>query len=159
MEKGRKNISSDLSFRRLLILPIILFIVSCTLPRIAIIDDPLSAEEHNDLGVIYEQKGKLESAEREYRRAIKKKKDWAVPYFNLGNVSYKKGNYREAEDCFRKALSRDENNARILNNLALLLYEQGKDEESERLIEKALSIEKTQEYLDTYQKIREKRKF
>lgn len=158
MEKSRQLFSSGLSFKWLLILLALPCFASCSLPRIAIIDDRLSAEEHNDLGVIYEQKGMLDFAEKEYRKAAGKKKDWAIPYFNLGNIFYKKGDVRKAEGFFREALSRDGNNARILNNLAEILYEQGKYEESEKLIEKALSIEETKEYLDTYQKIREKRK-
>lgn len=131
-------------------------VCACTMPRIIVLNDPLSAEEHNDLGVAYEQKGLYDLAEKEYQKACQKRDGWAVPYFNLGNLHFKRGDDRKAEDAFRKALAMDGNNPDTLNNLAYLLYMRGNYGEARVLVEKALGIARKKEYLDTYQKILEK---
>lgn len=131
----------------------VLFAVSCTLPRILILDDPLSAAQHNELGYIYEGQGKYDLAEKEYRRALEKQKGWAVPYFNLGNVHFKRGDLKGAETYYRKALERDPDNPDIMNNLAYVLSEQGKYEKAERWIDRALRLSPKSEYLDTQRRI------
>lgn len=129
---------------------------SCAMPRIVVIDDPLSASEHNDLGVVYENKGMFDLAEKEYRKALKKQDGWIVPYFNLGNLYYRQGNLDKAEQSFQKALDIDPDRPDVLNNLAYLLYEQGRIAEAKVLIDRALAIECKPEYLDTRSKILEK---
>lgn len=131
----------------------LLLVCSCTIPRIVILEDPLTATQHNELGYIYEDQVKYELAEREYTRAIKKRKDWAVPYFNLGNVYFKMGNHSKAEKFYRQALEIDGKNPDIMNNLAYVLYEQGQYDEAEKWIEKALSVSMKEEYLDTQRMI------
>ena len=90
-------------------------------------DDPLTAEEHNDLGVIYEREGKHDLAIREYKRAIAVNGSLVTPLVNLGNVYMKEGEYTEAEKYYRKALDRDPNCLDAANNLASLYLETGKD--------------------------------
>ena len=92
-------------------------------------------------------------AEKEYLKAIKLRKKWAVPYFNLGNLYYKIRDTKQSEKFYRKALSIDAENPDVLNNLAWLLYELKRPEEAKVFIEKALEISRRQEYLDTYNKI------
>jgi Flp pilus assembly protein TadD len=135
------------------ILALMLLASACSVPRIVILPDPLSAREHNDLGLAYEQKGLLDLAEKEYLKASEKQKDWAVPPFNLGNLLYKKGDLKRAEEYYRTALTHDANNPDILNNLANLLFEKGLSEEARQMIEHALSIQQKEEYLDTYRRI------
>ena len=132
---------------------LILLISCCAAPRIVVFDDPLSAEEHNELGVIYEQKGMYDLAEKEYKQASAKEKAWAIPYFNLGNLAYKKGDLKLAEGYYHKALDREGNNPDIMNNLASLLHDMGRNEEAKVLIDKALAIAHKAEYIDTKQKI------
>ena len=90
-------------------------------------DDPLTAEEHNDLGVIYEREGKNDLAIREYKRAIAIDGSLVTPLVNLGNVYMKEGEYTEAEKYYRKALKRDPHCIDAANNLASLYLETGKD--------------------------------
>jgi len=137
---------------------LLLLMVGCRLPQVVIFEDPLTAEQHNELGYAYEQQGKYELAEKEYQLASHKKKDWFAPYFNLANVYYKLGESANAERYYRKALGRDENNPDIMNNLAYVLYEQGKLGEAEMWIQKALSIRTNEEYLDTQTKILQKKR-
>ena len=44
----------------------------CTMPRIMILSDPLSPEEHLQLGIAYEKKGEFDNAITEYEAAAKK---------------------------------------------------------------------------------------
>jgi len=92
--------------------------------------DPLSAEEHNNLGVIYEREGKLELAIREYKRAINSDNTLITPLINLGNVYYKEGEYTQAEKYYKRALKQDETNLGAANNLASLYIETGEDYEA-----------------------------
>ena len=134
---------------------ILVFALSaCSMPRIVVLHDPLSAKEHIDLGVIYEQKGMLDLAEKEYLKAVDKQSNWAIPYFNLGNLAYKRKDLKAAEGYYRKALKLDDQNPDIMNNLASLLHETGRDDEARTLIEKALSLQLKDEYLDTERTIK-----
>ena len=70
-------------FPLLLALCFLLSLMGCSLPRIIILKDPLTAEEHLNLGVAYEKQGEFEPAIKEYKAAAKK-----LPraYLYLGNV-------------------------------------------------------------------------
>ena len=50
----------------------LIFLSSCSLPKIIILHDPLSVEEHNNLGQIYESQQKYELAAEQYHEALKK---------------------------------------------------------------------------------------
>ncbi len=82
--------------------------------------DPLTAEEHNNLGVIYEREGKLDLAIREYKSAIRVDSRLITPVVNLGNVYLKQGEYTEAEKYYKQALKKDDINLEAANNLASL---------------------------------------
>ncbi len=143
--------------KRKIIIPIILIFYSCSFPKIIIIEDALTAKEHNDLGVIYLKQGKFEFAEREFLRAIKKEPQWDLPYFNLGNTHYISGHFDKAEKLYRKTLELNPENTDAMNNLAYLLMERSKINEAKKLIEKAISINPKEEYLDTLKRIEKKK--
>ena len=56
------------------------------IPKIIVLEDPLTAAEHVDLGVAYEKKGELDLAKREYERALSKDRKFYRARVNLGNV-------------------------------------------------------------------------
>jgi Flp pilus assembly protein TadD len=128
---------------------LVLVLSACSMPRIVVLKDPLTAGEHVDLGLAYEHKGMLDLAEKEYLKAADTQDGWAVPYFNLGNIAYGKNDLKAAEKYYRKALELDKQNPDIMNNLANLLHRTGRDVEAGALVEKALSIQPKDEYLDT----------
>jgi Flp pilus assembly protein TadD len=132
---------------------IVFALTACAMPRIIVLNDPLTAKEHVDLGAAYEQKGLIDLAKKEYLMAADKQDTWAVPYFNLGNVAYIQKDLKNAETYYRKALKLDNENPDIMNNLASLLHDMGRNEEAMALIDKALVIAHKTEYLDTKQKI------
>lgn len=136
-------------------LPLLLLLLSlsCSIPRVFMIADPLSAVQHNELGYIYESQGKLDLAQKEYKQAIRKEKGWAVPYFNLANVYFKMGDPGKAEEHYREAIERDGTNPDFMNNLAYVLCEQSRYDEAEQWIGRALFISPKKEYLDTQREI------
>jgi len=89
-------------------------------------EDPLTAEEHNNLGVIYEREGKNDLAIREYKKAISSDSSLATPLVNMGNVYLKQGEFTESEKFYKRALELDETNLEAANNLSSLYLETGK---------------------------------
>lgn len=142
--------------KKILLFALFICLCGCSSLGIYVLQDSLTAAQHNDLGAAYEKQNRLELAEKEYKRAIKKDKDWHVPYFNLGNVYYKLANMDKAVQYFRLGLKADPRNPDIMNNLAFALMESGNTAEAKRWIEKAIAIEAKPEYLDTRDKIRKK---
>ncbi len=116
----------------------------------------MSAEEHNDIGVAYENAERYEDAEREYKEALRIKPGLCEPNFNLGNLYFKKNNYAESEKSFLKALEVCKNKGDIYNNLAYLYLKLNRRKEAAHFIERALELfPNNPEYLDTKKMIEE----
>jgi tetratricopeptide (TPR) repeat protein len=144
----------------LLILIFSLTILSwgCSFPKIIILKDPLTPEEHLNLGVAYERRGEFDQAIREYQLAAKK---LPIAFLYLGNAYFLKNDWDEAEIYFKKAIEKDAKNAAAHNNLAWLYYQKGKNlEQAEALAQKALELDpsKSSIYRDTLEKVREKKR-
>ena len=133
-----------------------LVLASCSLPRIAILRDPLTPEEHVNLGVSYEKRGELDAALKEYGAAAK-----AMPlaYLYVGNVYFQKKSFPDAEKAYRKAIDKT-NSAEARNNLAWLYYTTGSNmDEAEALARKAVElIPESEEFKDTLRKIEDARR-
>ncbi len=136
----------------LLFLSSLLFTNGCALPRIIILNDPLSVEEHDNLGRIYESQGKEDLALLQYRAAVKKDPGHVRSWLLLGDLSYKRGVFGEAETAYKKALSRQPENGDIANNLAWTYVMQNKRlSKAEELVKEALTLTPDHKpyYLDT----------
>ncbi|MFN3813136.1 MAG: tetratricopeptide repeat protein [Aquificaceae bacterium] len=138
---------------RRVVLLLLSSLFSCSMPGIVVWEDPLTAEEHVNLGYIYEKKGELDLAKGEYQKAIKKDKSFWVAYYNLGNIYAKEGNYKKAQESYRRALDINPEDPDTLNNLAYVLFKQGKKEEALVLIKKAINMEDKKEYRNTLKEI------
>lgn len=133
----------------------VLFLSSCSLPRIIILKDPLSPEEHINLGLSYEEKAEFDAALREYEAASK---ELDIAYLYMGNLYFRRGDYERAEKAYRKAIKKT-SDPRAMNNLAWLYYTLNKDlDRAEELAEEAVKrAPGNQDFMDTLIKIREKR--
>ena len=121
-------------------------------------EEEITPEQHNNMGVAYEDAGKRREAEHESLRAISKRKDFCEPLFNLGNICYKNGNLKKAEQWYLNALSRCEKKGDIYNNLAYLYMKMNNIIKAIENIQKALSLDpENMEYLDTRAEIYKKR--
>jgi tetratricopeptide (TPR) repeat protein len=135
-----------------------LLLAGCALPRIGVYADPLSGQEHLDLGKAYEQKGELDLARREYAEAVRD--DVPLAHLFLANVLFQKGELEEAERHYRSAvrLLPEAESAPARNNLAwLLLTRGGQLDEAERLAEEAVRLADDahrSSYEDTLRQIR-----
>jgi len=115
-----------------------LALVGCA--HLVMLHDPLTASEHNDLGVAYESRGQLELARSEYRKSLRLEPDQALTRVNLGNVEAAGGNWRAAEKAYRTALRLAPEDADAMNNLAVVLLRQvGHREEALALAERAVA--------------------
>ena len=92
--------------------------------HLVVLHDPLTASEHNDLGVAYESKGRLDLAAREYRKALRHEPRQSRAWINLGNVEAARARWPAAESCYRRALRESSTDSDAMNNLAVALLKQ-----------------------------------
>lgn len=127
-----------------LVLPLLLLgwlsgLQACSgLPRVVVLHDPLTAEEHMALGTTYEAQGAQDLAAREYRAAMTDRADYAPALVALGNLAFDSGALDEAEEYYRRALASHPDHPGANNNLAMVYLKRGdRLDEAERLALKA----------------------
>lgn len=151
-----KNRILDACYKAIGLVVLLIITSSCGLPRIIVLNDPLTPEEHINLGVSYENKGELDAALKEYETASKK---LPIAYLYIGNIYFQKNDFENAEKNFKKAIKKTED-LMAYNNLAWLYYTMNKNlEEAEKLARKAVELSpQSQDFVDTLNKIIERRK-
>jgi len=113
-------------------------LTSCA--HLVVLHDPLSADEHNDLGVTYEASGRRDLAAKEYRKALSLESRHARARVNLGNIHAANGHWKSAENCYRRALRDSSNDGDAMNNLAIALLRQGRSlDQARTLAERAVA--------------------
>ncbi len=149
------NIPQACRFPALTVACCLLLFSGCSLPQMIILKDPLSPEEHLNLGVAYERQGELDHALKEYRLAAKK---LPQAYLYLGNVYFQKKDWEKAEENYKTAIEQNPQEADAYNNLAWLYFTRRENlDRGENLALKAIELnpEKEPIYRDTLHKIRE----
>jgi len=158
-EKELKVMSYKLQVTLLCLLITVYSLLSaCALPRLVILKDPLTPEEHINLGVAYEKKGKYDEAIAAYKKAVKKN---PVALLYIGNVYFQKREMEKAEEYYKKAIDRDPLMADAYNNLAWLYATQGKNlDEAESLAKKAIELrpDRSDIYKNTIEEIRRRQR-
>lgn len=158
MEKNEQSYAGNKGMRQglmlfIILLQPILLLGSCSyISTNLFYEDPLTAIEHNNLGVAYEREGKYDLAKREYKMAIEKKKDFTVSIINLGNVYFTTGELDKAEKQYTRALETDPDNIDAANNLGnIYLKKEGDLQPAIKILsERMQSAEEMPEYyLDT----------
>ncbi len=138
--------------RAALLLVASLLLSACSLPRIIVLHDPLTAEEHDNLGRIYESQGKTDLALGQYREALRQDGKHLPSLLLLGDLSYRLKEYPEAEAAYTKALKFDPKNGDVMNNLAWVYIQTGRKlDRAKELITEALALNPAHRpyYLDT----------
>jgi Flp pilus assembly protein TadD len=121
-----------------LTLGVVISLAGCA--HLVLLHDPLTASEHNDLGVAYESSGQLELAAREYRKALRLDSHQARARVNLGNIEAANRRWGSAEKCYRRALRDSSTDEDAMNNLAVALLRQGRGlDEARVLAERAVA--------------------
>jgi len=115
--------------------------------KIIIRHDPLSAQQHNDLGASYYKEGEFEAAEREFKASIKKDKKFWLAYYNLGTLYLYKPNYKEAEYYLYKSIIYNSTFSDGYNNLSLLMLKKGDLKHSLYYITLAIKFATTNKHL------------
>ena len=109
----------------------------CAMPHVTVHDDPLSSEEHLTLGVAYENKGQLDLAEEQYRKATDLPESWLF----LGNLAFLREQWDDAETLYERAVRKMPENPAPRNNLAWLYHTRGKHlERAEKLAREAVRL-------------------
>jgi tetratricopeptide (TPR) repeat protein len=114
--------------------------------------DPLSAEEHNELGVAYYRRGEYEAAAREFRAATSRRPGFTRALVNLGDAQLALGAVEAAIDAYEHARATSPDDPGVANNLAwALLHHERRWPEAEPVIRDALSHDPVPRgyYLDT----------
>ncbi len=101
---------------------------------------PDKARGHNNLGLAYYKKGRVEEAIQEYLTAIKLKPDYLEAHQNLGGTYAKQGRLDEAIQEYLTALKLQPNYPGAHNNLGLAYYNQGRPEEAIKEFTAALRL-------------------
>lgn len=114
--------------------------------------DPLSAEEHNELGVAYYRRGEYEAAAREFRAAGSRRPGFTRALVNLGDTQLALGAVEAAIDAYERARATSPDDPGVANNLAwALLHHERRWPEAEAVIRDALGRDPAPRgyYLDT----------
>jgi len=91
---------------------------------------PSFAEPYNELGLIYEKKGELEKAEKQYKLAMELNAGLAEVYNNLGNIMFAKGKLDAAVTYYSDALGLNENLVNARFNLCVVKEKKGQADEA-----------------------------
>ncbi len=131
---------------------VLAFVTGCSFPKIIVMKDPLTPEEHISLGMAYEQKKEYDLAIKEYEAAATKLK---TARLYLANARFLNNQPDQAEALYREVLRDDPNCADAYNNLAWLLYTQKRNlPEARALALKATALNpQNEQYRDTLEKI------
>ncbi len=133
----------------------LLLLAGCSVPRIIVLNDPLDAHGHNDLGIGYQVSGDDDLALRAFDRAAELDAGWAQPLINRGNVLALREDWSEAAASYRQALRREPQNAEAMNNLAWVLLRAGDAERALPWAEEAVALDPHHPaFLDTLAEIR-----
>jgi tetratricopeptide (TPR) repeat protein len=152
----KTNMTALRAFRLVVtVMLLVTFNSGCSLPGLVIPRDPLTPEEHLNLGVAYEKQGELDAALREYESASR---DMPLAYLYTGNAFFQKNDLKQAEKAYKKAIAKT-GDPRAYNNLAWLYYTSNRKlDEAEVLARKAVGLSPgSRDFLDTLEKILSKR--
>lgn len=102
---------------------------------------PESAETHNVLGLALAERGELEPAIVEFRRALALEPANAAAHWHLGAALASRGAHAEATTHLARAVELDPRNSQAHSDLGVMLAVQGKFDEAVDHLEQALALD------------------
>lgn len=99
--------------------------------------DPDSPSAHNNLGIVYTNKGMIGEAVAEFEQSLRLDTQNKNALANLGNLYLGQGKSDLALDVCLKASAVDPTNAILHNNLAVIYFEKGEYAKSWEHVRKA----------------------
>jgi protein O-mannosyl-transferase len=109
-----------------------------TIWKDTILKDKFAVRGYNNLGIFYEQTGKLDLAIKYYQKTAQLAPLFPNAYINLGNVYHKKKQYDLATRYMKRAIELEPDSSLALYNLGNILREANKEAESIEAYKKAL---------------------
>ena len=104
----------------------------------ALTPEQQKALQHNERGLQFFSKGKLENAIKEYQEALRSDPQLAAAHNNLGSAYFGAGRFEEAAAAFQKAGELDPNYGQAFFNLALTQIKLGHEKEANETLFAAL---------------------
>lgn len=111
----------------------------------SILLNPAFDKAHYNLGNIYLKEEKYNSAIREYKSAIKHKKDFAFYHYNLGCAYIGLKDYKNAKNALKTAIQLNPNIANFHYNLALAYKNLNNEKEAKKELEKYNNLKEKEE--------------
>ena len=102
--------------------------------------DPGQFLAHNNLGLVFEDEGRMPEAMEQFRLALDIRPRYAPSLNNLGTALLKLGRLQEAEADFRAAMASDPDRPESYNNIGLLLAHRKRYDEALSLFDTALRL-------------------
>ncbi len=104
-------------------------------------ENEFNAEAHNNLGLLYQERGLASEAIEQFQRAIIIDPPYVKAHNNLGVAYLRAGRHDAAAAEFRAALAADARNVESLTNLAVVMLETERAEDAATLLREALAID------------------
>jgi tetratricopeptide (TPR) repeat protein len=112
-----------------------------TMYRRVLAIDPGQFLARNNLGLVFENEGRMPEALEQFRLALEARPRYAPALNNLGTALLKLGRLQEAEADFRAAMASDPELPVSYNNIGLLLAHRRRYDEALAMFETALSLD------------------
>lgn len=101
---------------------------------------PATERAYSGLGVTYLERGKLDKAEKYFKKSLEANPNYFSAYYNLGHLAERKESYSLAETYYKIALKLNPYEAWLYNSLADLYFKQGFFDKAEKRYKEALSL-------------------
>ena len=96
----------------------------------------------NKIGIAYHQMLQLDTAKKNYEKAIKLNRHYSEAINNLGTVYYARKNYKKAISYYKRALKISPNSASVYSNLGTAYFARRKYKDAAEAYQTALSLDK-----------------